>query len=183
MTTPEQHLRVELQTQRAAKFDCNYNRNENSCEMIAAVDTETTTPAGEKPVTAAEFLALLYIGRYFKPDSVSNFVEGGCKPGQYACIAAETKRKQAAAALQAAQEQNEALKYVSELEYKKGIATILGMTALQEGEQKMASDKLALERERLKSSAISGEKLTQIALIAGAALAVVLVLFMFNSED
>lgn len=155
MNTPEQKMRVEAQRKRAAGFDCNVNGNTKSCSLMN------------------------FTG------NTSNFLEGNCKPGQYACIAAETKRKQAAE--QTAQQQlaADSLKYQADLDYQKSVATILALANSEQNQYNLAKMNAELELKKLdatKRAPVDSKKLLTIGLVMAAALVVVFLLISTNTE-
>lgn len=154
MNTPEQKLRVELQKKRAAEFDCKHNGNQSSCAI--ANFTGTT----------------------------SNFLEGNCKPGQYACIAAETKRKLADEQSKQAQDAADALKYSADLDFKKSVATLLALQQSDQNQYQLAQLNASIELQKLdaaKKPAVDNKKLLTVGLVMAAAL--VVVLFLMSSTD
>ena len=155
MTTPEQRERVELQKQRAAKFDCNHNGNQQSCAMLN------------------------FTG------NTSNFLEGsGCKKGEYACIQAETKRRIADEQTEQAQLAADALKYSNDLDYKKSIATLLALQQSDTNQYNLAKLNADIELKKLDAAAkpaIDSKKLLTVGLVMAAA--AVVIFFLMSSNE
>lgn len=155
MNTPEQKARVAAQTKRAAEFDCKNNGNPKSCEMVN------------------------FTG------NTSNFLEGsGCKPGQYACIQAETKRKLGEEQTKQQQEAADALKYSHDLDYKKTVATLLALQQSDQNQYTLAQLNAEIELKKLdatKKEPVDSKKLLTVGLVMAAAL--VVVFFLMSSKD
>jgi len=194
MTTPEHHIRVEAQTKRAAKFDCNHNGNKSSCEILKKPDSSMIgydeisiiekVDTRKVMYTAKAFMQMLYLSKYpngkmtFKVVNNTFIGESECKPGQYACIAAETKRKLAEQQVELQRTTNDAQYRAALLEYNKTLLSLYAMGAMSEAEMKSKQAELELERQKLAAKQVDSKKLLTFGLIAAAAL--VAVFFIIN---
>lgn len=202
MNNPEHFKRVQAQTKRAATFDCNHNGNAASCGMAQSIPDNISNytssiglndisiielvsriknrwpnvPIGNqlakpvKKITAGDFLQA--IRQLLSQSSYSDFVEGNCKKSEYACIQAETRRKQSADQLKQVETQAESLKYASDLDYRKSLATLYALSASDAAKQQLAKLQYDLELKKLaaaKLPPLDNKKIGLILLIAAAA--------------
>lgn len=122
----------------------------------------------------------------FTGGNTSNFLTGDCKPGQYACIAAETKRKQAEAATEQQQLAADSLQYQADLNYKTTIASLLALSQSDQSKIDLAKLNASIELKKLDASQkapIDTKKLLTVALVFGAALVVAFLLMGSNETN
>lgn len=173
MNNAEQRERVKLQKARAAKFDCNYNGNQTSCDMKVNYTGDNNEPMN----TGAHFIEALKLVK--ANSNLSNYCNLDCLEQR----TKDTKDKATAAQLQAAQDTAAALIHQADLDYQKAMVTLNALGKNQQSQEAIARLQYDLELQKLeagKKQPIDSKKLMMVGLIAAAAIAILL--FVNTSE-
>lgn len=153
----------------------------SGCENVIC---ESLQRRGINTPTGADFLrSLKEIKTRITGQQFSNFLEGNCKKGEYACIAAETKRDAAEKELAAQQLLSDTLTYANQLDYMKAMQTLNALQQSDKSKTDLAKLEYDLELKRIAADAsktLDGKKLGMVVMLMAAAL---LAIYLINSDE